>query len=391
MVCNNVADVYRFAEVLKETVPATNLWALGGQLEVQDYVNEPKGGYRALHVNFRLDVGQHVLQPEFVPCEIQIRSRLQDAWAELSHDDIYKQPNLPEDLRSRAKDLAEVLTAADKIATDIRLRVTRETAPPEYRPDLGRVSTEGLAFVFREVFGKFPPDYAVRRALNLCEQPHVATLEKLPEVLGRTGFRDRVTETYRSIVGVGIGAEDVLLAAIHSVAEGDDKATRQIRRNARREQRELEQFARREAASSLPETAEELIESLEDPRGEADIELWAEALGANSSCAICGTMVILSNSFAESAVHHYRISEAQADETHQQIEAALLTSGAETGGWGDGSLCSYHHEEGALRVRPIGAGRNGTGSLLEAAGGWVECMREKRCRERKNVSTLFWS
>ena len=99
---------------------------------------------------------------------MQIRSRLQDAWAELSHDDIYKQPNLPEDLRARAKDLAEVLAAADKIASDIRSRVMRETASPAHRPDLGHVSAEGLAYSFREVFGRSPPDYAVRLALNLC-------------------------------------------------------------------------------------------------------------------------------------------------------------------------------------------------------------------------------
>ena len=120
VVCNNIEDVYRFAELLKERLPG-----MPGEFEIQDHIKEPnKGGYRALHVNFWLDIGTNPFAPDRVPCEVQIRSCLQDAWAELSHDDIYKQPDLPADLRARAKDLAETLAAADRIASDIRERVT---------------------------------------------------------------------------------------------------------------------------------------------------------------------------------------------------------------------------------------------------------------------------
>jgi putative GTP pyrophosphokinase len=105
VVCNNIEDANRFAELLKERLPGAP-----GEFEIQDHTKNPiKGGYRALHVNFRLDIGGHPFAPDRVPCEVQIRSRLQDAWAELSHDDIYEQPELPDDLRTRAKDLAEIL------------------------------------------------------------------------------------------------------------------------------------------------------------------------------------------------------------------------------------------------------------------------------------------
>jgi len=93
VVCNNTEDAYRFVELLRETLPSA--WAA---IEVQDQIREPNSaGYRALHVNLRLDIGKTPLQPQLVPCEIQIRTRLQDAWAVLSHDDIYKQQDLPED------------------------------------------------------------------------------------------------------------------------------------------------------------------------------------------------------------------------------------------------------------------------------------------------------
>lgn len=334
VVCNNIEDVSRFAELLKERLP---------EFDVQDYTKEPnKGGYRALHVNFRLDVGAFP-----VPCEVQIRSLLQDAWAELSHGDIYKQPNLPEDLHARAKDLAEVLASADKIASDIRLCAGRLTSSPDHRPDLDHVSEEGLAFIFRDVFGRSPPDYMIRQGLNLCRKLGITSLERLPEVLGRKEFRDKVAETYRLIVAVSIGVEGIFLASLDALARGDVSAIQQVRSDARREWRDIEQPARREALNSLPTTIEELIEQLEDPRGEADIKEWAEALGATSDCAICSTTVIQPDSFAGAVAEHYELSETEADNVHERIETALCASGVETGGWGDGLLCARDNEQWA--------------------------------------------
>ena len=346
VVCNNVEDVYRFSELLKEVLPT--LW---GDFDVQDFIKHPnKEGYRALHVNFGLCLGESPLLPDRVHCEVQIRSRLQHAWAGLSHGDIYKQPNLPEDLRARAKDLAEVLAAADRIASDIRSRVTRETASPAQQPDLGRVSEEGLAYSFRKVFGRSPADYVVRRALNFCDRLHIAKLEEFPKLLMRSGFRDRVEKVYRLIFGVNIrDNEDFFLAALYAAAEGEDKAIRWVRKEAQREWRELESLAMREALSSLPSTIEDLIEELEDPSGETDFEGWAQIFGATSDCAICSTTIIQPFSFAESAVQHYEVSEADADDAHERIETAIRSSELEIGGWGDGSLCAYHNDQAAKK------------------------------------------
>ena len=343
VVCNNVEDVYRFRELLMESLP--NLW---GAVETQDFIADPNpGGYRALHVNMRIDAGKHLLDRDLVPCEVQIRSRLQDSWAELSHDDIYKQPDLPEDLRARAKDLAEVLAAADRIASDIRLRVARVTAAPGDRPDLSRVSEDGLRFVFNEVFGRSPPDYTVRQSLNLCEELGIATLEQVPEILQRQAFRERIETTYLSILRVPLTPEAAFLAALYAAGKDDNAAIEWVRKTARLEWREIEEFARREALGSLPDTIDELIESIENTQDETDIESWAEALDATSDCRVCSATVVDSYSFAESAVQHYEVPEDKGEELHQRIENALNNSGVDTGGWGDGSLCAYHNEQAA--------------------------------------------
>ncbi len=341
VVCNNIKDVYRFVELLKKDLssPLDNI-------KVQDYIREPKeGGYRTLHVNFNLDLDAYRLKQDLVPCEVQIQSRLQDTWAILTHDDIYKQPELPEDLRARAKDLAEVLASADKIADDIRLRAMREVPSPAHPPDMRRVSAEGLVYSFKDVFGRSPHDYVVRLALNLCGRLHITTLEEFPKRLGRPEFRDSVAEAYRSILGMGIGNEDVFLAALYAVAEGDDKAIRWAEEEARHEWRQIEQSAMREMLSSLPDTLGDLIEELEDPRGEPDIETWADALGAIHACMICGETIVQPFSFAEAVVEHYGVSGADADNAHERVENAVRSSGVEIGGYEERNLCAYHSEQ----------------------------------------------
>src|ERR1700722_304440 len=316
VVCNNIEDVYRFAELLKERLPGAP-----GQFEIQDHIKNPnKGGYRALHVNFRLDIG-HPFAPDRVPCEVQIRSRLQDAWAELSHDDIYKQPELPDDLRARSKDLAEILSAADRIASDIRARVAEERIPPEQRPNLHHVSPEGLAFLFKETFGRSPPDYVIRRALNVSDELDIKSLEGLPVILGREEFRNKVADAYQAIMPASISAEDTFLAALYALVRGEARAISRVRRDARRAWREIDEIGRREMLAELPATIDELMEELESggEGGGAGVEGWAEALGATHDCAICGTSIVESFAFAEAVLRHYGVADEGGD-LHQRIE-----------------------------------------------------------------------
>ena len=341
VVCNNIEDVDRFAELLKERLDSPG----ADNFRVQDYITDPQdGGYRALHVDFRLDLGKYPSRWDRMSCEVQIQSRLQDAWAVLTHDDIYKQPDIPEDLRARAKDIAEVLSAADKIASDIRSRAMREIAHP---PDMRRVSRASLVSSFRFVFGRSPGDYVIRQARDLCKRLKITTLEKFPGLLARSAFRTRVKEAYRSIVWLGIANENVFLAALYALARDDEKAIEWAEEEARRERREIELSAKREMHSSLPHSLEDLIEELEDPRGEPNVETWADALGVTNACTTCDTPIVQPFSFAEAAVDHYSDSEMDADDASARIESAIRSSGFEIGGYEEGNLCAYHSDQAA--------------------------------------------
>ena len=335
VVCNNVEDVYRFEALLRECLSIES-----GPPKRQDYIDQPKHGYRALHLSFRLNAGQG-FEYVMIPCEVQIRSRLQDAWAEIVHADIYKQGNLPPDLRDRAGDLSRLLATAEEIAGDIRARARQLTEPPEEQPQLDQVLAEGLAYIFKDVFGRAPPDYAITMALNMCDDLGIRVLEELPDILKRQDFRDRLGESYCELLPVPINSETIMLAALHALADDDHAAVRYVRAQAQREYDEIDNIARREMLSALPATVGELIAELDDRRGETDIVAFAEALGATHDCPYCSATVVEAYAFAEAAMYHYELSGDKADQACERMEQAIYGSGVDTGGLGDSAACSY--------------------------------------------------
>ncbi len=144
VVCNNIEDVYRFSELLKEKIPD------GAYLKIQDYIENPKSdGYRALHINLQLDIetGSTLKKLERIPFEVQIRTLLQDSFARLSHKDVYKSDSsLPSDLKARTEDLADLLALADGMGTRFRERISELRTPPKKRPKLDKVTKTGLTY-----------------------------------------------------------------------------------------------------------------------------------------------------------------------------------------------------------------------------------------------------
>lgn len=337
VVCSNTKDVYRFVELLKE-----NLSSDWEPYDIQDQILKPnKHGYRALHVNLGLDVGETPLHPERIPCEIQIRTRLQDAWAELSHNDIYKQEGLPADLSARFSDLAEILAAADRIAGEIRLRVAQEMAPPEHLPKLDRVTIDGLISVFRDVYGRNPSDYIIRTALNVCQTLDIRSISELPVILQDPDFRSAVAHAYEAEMPVPVDVDTVFLAAVRAVGSDLKAAVEQVRHDAKVAWEEIDQIGQREAATDLPSTVEEMVHELVTSNSEESIQAWEDALGVTHECGVCGAPVVDPYSFAEAAVQYYECGEGLMEE----IEKALRNSSGETGGWGDGKLCAYHNDQ----------------------------------------------
>lgn len=302
VVCNNVADVYRFLELLREQAGIEIL-------DVEDYIKKPRDdGYRALHVNGAIEWMKQVMQTNRVPCEIQIRTLLQDSWAELSHDDIYKKgSDLPLDLRERLVDLARIVANADDIAQRIRTRITQEV---EIKGKLDRksVSKAGLALIFRDAFGRAPSDYGMQKAINACKDSNVTLMEAVSAILLKPEFRDKVRIAYQESSGFNVDPsnEDILVSAIKAVAKDEQYALRQVRRRGRADRAEVESAWRREVLSELPESADELVSAVNDgSMSEWSMQNISDAFGALNRCDRCGTPILDEYGFIEGLSQHY--------------------------------------------------------------------------------------
>jgi putative GTP pyrophosphokinase len=93
---------------------------------IRDYVKEPQfAGYRAIHVFadvtydsvLRDETKAAIVTPAKILCEVQIRTKLQDAWADITHEFFYKARNFGitnREYETLLADLAERLTVEDK-------------------------------------------------------------------------------------------------------------------------------------------------------------------------------------------------------------------------------------------------------------------------------------
>jgi len=98
--------------------------------ETEDFIAKAKpSGYRSIHLmadftydSVTRDDGQHELTPRTMVCEIQIRTRLQDAFGELTHDLPYKTPDLEAapQYQKMVAQMAESLAEQDRAASQIR-------------------------------------------------------------------------------------------------------------------------------------------------------------------------------------------------------------------------------------------------------------------------------
>jgi len=125
VVCWFVDDCYGLRKMLEQSHGfRVNLH------ETEDFIANPKpSGYRSIHLmaDFTYDSvtgddGCHQLTPRTMVCEIQIRTRLQDAFGQLTHDFPYKSSALEigAQYQEMVARMAESLDEQDRAACQIR-------------------------------------------------------------------------------------------------------------------------------------------------------------------------------------------------------------------------------------------------------------------------------
>lgn len=123
VVCWFVDDCYGFLDFLKQS---NHVSIVEDDLKpIKDYIAKPQeAGYRAIHIFADLiydrvkSIDDSVnIVPDNMLCEIQVRSKLQDAWGDITHEFFYKAKNVGvrhDDYESLLSSLADNLAVQDK-------------------------------------------------------------------------------------------------------------------------------------------------------------------------------------------------------------------------------------------------------------------------------------
>lgn len=130
--CNTTDDVNAVVAAIQSVVDSTDehkVFSRGRDNWKKDYVSGPKeSGYRAVNLTLAVYVpqGGHLA---LIPCEVQVRTLLQHAWGELTHEDTYKPGVAPPPLVvTLSRRLADALAVLDDIALDLRKELDRVEA-----------------------------------------------------------------------------------------------------------------------------------------------------------------------------------------------------------------------------------------------------------------------
>lgn len=124
IVCWFIDDCYGILEFIKSS---SQLSIIDNSIE--DYIKNPKeSGYRSIHILANLpydsvknDSGTIEIVNDKIVCEIQIRSKLQDAWGDITHEFHYKAKSAGIEDHAYGSFLSDVATRL-KLEDDILIR-----------------------------------------------------------------------------------------------------------------------------------------------------------------------------------------------------------------------------------------------------------------------------
>jgi len=316
VVCHNLQDVGRVASLLMDSLGQAGL-----KPQRKDYVTNPKkDGYRAVHLTFRYPAKLAALQAE-VGCEIQIRSLLQNSWAQLSRADLYApSEEVPSTILKKMRLLSDQLAKADAIADSIRTQFARPRKgrkPTSETP----ISGSALAFIYRQRYGGDPPEYLVQWVLREYQGTEVRT-DGLDSTLRDEVFQEKLREAYGDRVKWDADKDQLFRWSVHSLVHGQESAIRHARRDGKEEWGEIVRIA-----------------LLED--GDSDFESLASGLGGLRHCDRCGATIVDPEDLADAVVSHYKLRGKRADNARDRLITAVQSSGVEVGAWDNSRLCGY--------------------------------------------------
>jgi ppGpp synthetase/RelA/SpoT-type nucleotidyltranferase len=328
VVCNNLQDLYRAADLFQQALQEAGL-----KTERHDHIEKPqRSGYRAIHIICPVKVGFGGDEMT-LGCEIQIRTRLQDAWGHLSREELYRK-NVPPSLVDRMRELAETLARADVVAEEIRVQVTKPRKGEKPAAD-APLTAPAIAFIFNRAFGGDPPDYLVEATLQKTGEKKVRA-DALDALLQDKTFREKLDAAYLEQTKWSPYPARIFECAVHAALNGTASGIALARKQGKADWAEIDAQFKSEISYAVPETWAELKRRLENRQ--AEIGTIAEYFDATDTCA-CTAEIVEFDSLVSSVIEHYGLEDKEASEASDLLIAAMDRAGMDDSE-GTG-LCSY--------------------------------------------------
>ena len=139
VLCKSPRDLRAFTTALESACTAGDS-SVRFAVPPIDYVENPKeSGYRAYHAVLDVPVATNH-GDQMVKIEVQVKTRLQDAWSELTHEDMYRPGEaLKADPvhQDYARRMADLLTTVDDMADTLAIELDTKTTADPSRPLVG--------------------------------------------------------------------------------------------------------------------------------------------------------------------------------------------------------------------------------------------------------------
>ena len=294
-------------------------------------------GYRALHAKGKLSWIANDGKKHSVLVEIQIRTLLQDAWAILSHRDVYKNNSeLPTLAKTISRNMSGMLSSLDKMANDFRHAIASEVQPPNDLSDSAPLDREGIAFLYYDIFGEIPNEFEVRSLSEIAKKYQVQNVGDARKGLTKDIFAKLRKIHSKRFAIVEMNNFDLFEYGLSYIQNGKS-AFQDYRNKIEEEWAEIEAYGRHEPLSEMPETFDDFIEMVQS--GDLPMEAL-KALGGVEACARCSNEILVTDLAAEMVLDYYDNPDTDID-LASLITNAAIKDGQEIESIDSSGLCSY--------------------------------------------------
>ena len=304
IVCNNISDIDPLIEMIRTEVSILRV------LDIKDMILSPsEAGYRATHIRTVLD---NLYESERVPipCEIQIRTLAQDAWARLSRADLYGK-DVPPSIQKLSQALSTQLSAIDEIAQLIRDELNQCPRVADNIEDSDYISPQRLALLYKHKFGEEVYEWTLIDWVQILEEAEVEKIGDVRALLDDMDVKKGLDKLAIRIRGFPLeDAEWAVFSALVASEVSTAKGIKAVRKRIQDGWDEIVSTARAEALSEMPDTLDEFIQMLQS--GHVPTEALSE-LGGIQSCYRCGADILRPEQAAEVVLEYYENPDLDVD------------------------------------------------------------------------------